>query len=209
MHLDAIDLKDFYACPLGLVVRKLLGAAHQGALRRPQDPAAPSGSASPPPISPCSGARPSLCGALMPARARRHCLAGEGPVFERAGRRDRAAADRRERRPASCSCICWNGRRNPRELLREMWRVLAPNGRLLIVVPNRRGLWARVDTTPFGYGSPFSRSQLTKPAQGRHVLAGGMGLRALYAALQLAHPAANGRCSGSASGSCCGRPSPA
>ena len=24
------------------------------------------------------------------------------------------------------------------------------------------GLWARVDTTPFGYGSPFSRSQLTK-----------------------------------------------
>ncbi len=50
----------------------------------------------------------------------------------------------------------------PRELLRELWRVLAPNGRLLLVVPNRRGLWARVDTTPFGYGSPFSRSQLTR-----------------------------------------------
>ena len=49
-----------------------------------------------------------------------------------------------------------------RALLRELWRVLAPNGRLLLVVPNRRGLWARVDTTPFGYGSPFSRSQLTK-----------------------------------------------
>jgi SAM-dependent methyltransferase len=47
-------------------------------------------------------------------------------------------------------------------LLRELWRVLAPNGRLLLIVPNRRGLWARVDTTPFGYGSPFSRSQLTK-----------------------------------------------
>ena len=29
-------------------------------------------------------------------------------------------------------------------------------------MPNRRGLWARVDTTPFGYGSPFSRRQLTK-----------------------------------------------
>jgi SAM-dependent methyltransferase len=50
----------------------------------------------------------------------------------------------------------------PLELLREIWRVLAPNGRLLIVVPNRRGMWARVDTTPFGYGSPFSRSQLTR-----------------------------------------------
>jgi SAM-dependent methyltransferase len=49
-----------------------------------------------------------------------------------------------------------------RVLLREIWRVLSPQGRLLIVVPNRRGLWARVDTTPFGYGSPFSRSQLTQ-----------------------------------------------
>src|ERR1700745_2496316 len=26
MQLDAIDLKDFYACPLGVVVRRLLGA---------------------------------------------------------------------------------------------------------------------------------------------------------------------------------------
>jgi SAM-dependent methyltransferase len=49
-----------------------------------------------------------------------------------------------------------------RTLLREIWRVLSPDGRVLIVVPNRRGLWARVDTTPFGYGSPFSRSQLAK-----------------------------------------------
>ena len=46
--------------------------------------------------------------------------------------------------------------------MRELWRVLAPNGRLLIIVPNRRGLWARVDTTPFGHGRPFSRSQITK-----------------------------------------------
>src|SRR6185295_20330143 len=42
-----------------------------------------------------------------------------------------------------------------------MWRVLAPEGRLLLIVPNRRGLWARVDTTPFGHGRPYSRSQLT------------------------------------------------
>ena len=47
-------------------------------------------------------------------------------------------------------------------LLREVWRVLAPNGRLLAVVPNRRGLWARIDTTPFGHGRPFSRGQVTR-----------------------------------------------
>jgi SAM-dependent methyltransferase len=45
-------------------------------------------------------------------------------------------------------------------LLREMWRVLAPEGKLLIIVPNRRGLWARFDTTPFGHGRPYSRGQL-------------------------------------------------
>jgi SAM-dependent methyltransferase len=44
--------------------------------------------------------------------------------------------------------------------LREIWRVLVPGGRLLLVVPNRRGLWARGETTPFGYGHPFSRGQL-------------------------------------------------
>jgi SAM-dependent methyltransferase len=47
-------------------------------------------------------------------------------------------------------------------LLREVWRVLAPNGRLLAVVPNRRGLWARIDTTPFGHGRPYSRAQVTR-----------------------------------------------
>jgi SAM-dependent methyltransferase len=46
-------------------------------------------------------------------------------------------------------------------LLREVWRVLAAGGQLLAVVPNRRGLWARMDNTPFGHGRPYSRSQIT------------------------------------------------
>ena len=48
----------------------------------------------------------------------------------------------------------------PAEMLRELWRVISPQGRLVMVVPNRRGLWARSDLTPFGYGQPYSRSQL-------------------------------------------------
>src|SRR5919198_5454628 len=47
-------------------------------------------------------------------------------------------------------------------LLREAWRVLAAGGRLLAVVPNRRGVWARMDTTPFGHGRPYSREQITQ-----------------------------------------------
>jgi SAM-dependent methyltransferase len=47
------------------------------------------------------------------------------------------------------------------DMLRELWRVLAPQGRAIFIVPNRRGVWARLDTTPFGHGRPFSRGQLT------------------------------------------------
>lgn len=50
---------------------------------------------------------------------------------------------------------------DPTALLREVWRVLAAGGQLLAVIPNRRGLWARMDTTPFGHGRPYSRSQIT------------------------------------------------
>lgn len=49
----------------------------------------------------------------------------------------------------------------PADMLQEIWRVLAPQGRLFLVVPNRRGLWARFDSSPFGYGQPFSRPQLS------------------------------------------------
>ncbi len=48
----------------------------------------------------------------------------------------------------------------PGRLLDECWRVLAPEGRLLVIAPNRSGLWARRDATPFGYGRPYSMEQL-------------------------------------------------
>jgi SAM-dependent methyltransferase len=49
-----------------------------------------------------------------------------------------------------------------RALLNEVWRVLAGGGRLLVLVPNRRSLWAVNSTTPFGQGSPYSSNQLTR-----------------------------------------------
>ena len=49
---------------------------------------------------------------------------------------------------------------NPSALLDECWRALGPGGRVVFIVPNRAGLWSRSDSTPFGYGRPYSLSQL-------------------------------------------------
>jgi SAM-dependent methyltransferase len=49
-----------------------------------------------------------------------------------------------------------------RPLLKEVWRVLAGGGKLLAVLPNRRGIWARIDGTPFGQGHPYTQGQLSR-----------------------------------------------
>lgn len=49
-------------------------------------------------------------------------------------------------------------------VLQEAWRVLTGQGRLLMIVPNRTGIWARMDNTPFGHGTPYSIGQI------RHLL---------------------------------------
>jgi SAM-dependent methyltransferase len=51
---------------------------------------------------------------------------------------------------------------NARALLREVWRVLKDDGRLLVVAPNRVGLWAHVERTPFGHGLPYSPGQIDR-----------------------------------------------
>ncbi len=49
---------------------------------------------------------------------------------------------------------------SPEESFEELWRVLKSSGRLLIVVPNRVGFWARADWSPFGQGQPYSARQV-------------------------------------------------
>ncbi|MBU6235770.1 MAG: methyltransferase domain-containing protein [Alphaproteobacteria bacterium] len=49
---------------------------------------------------------------------------------------------------------------DPAAALEEAWRVLRPEGKLMLVVPNRTGLWARAEKTPFGHGRPFTHTQL-------------------------------------------------
>jgi SAM-dependent methyltransferase len=55
-----------------------------------------------------------------------------------------------------------------RLLLKEIWRVLAGGGRLLAVVPNRRGIWARLERTPLGMGHPYTAGQLARLLRDEH-----------------------------------------
>lgn len=49
---------------------------------------------------------------------------------------------------------------NPRAVCRDLWRVMAPEGRIVVAVANRQGLWARAERTPFGHGRPWTLRQL-------------------------------------------------
>lgn len=51
---------------------------------------------------------------------------------------------------------------NPQQMIREVWRVLSDGGRLILVVPNRVGIWSHIEKTPFGHGHPYSLSQLNQ-----------------------------------------------
>ena len=51
---------------------------------------------------------------------------------------------------------------HPNRLLREVWRLLKDEGRLIVLVPNRRGLWCWSENTPFGYGQPYSSGQIDR-----------------------------------------------
>jgi SAM-dependent methyltransferase len=160
MHLDALDLKDFYGTPLGSVVRRLLGRHLRKCWKDVRKARVFGlGYATPylgqfrPEAEPLGALMPAELGAVpWPAQGQRNSILVDAT--------DLPLIDECADRLLLVHMLEWSEK--SRSLLRELWRVLSPNGRLLIVVPNRRGMWARVDTTPFGHGTPFSRSQLSR-----------------------------------------------
>lgn len=160
MHPDVVDLEEFYARPLGAVVRRLLGHRLRARWRDVRGMRVFGIGFASPYLGAfrCDGA---LVGSLMPAEQGFVRWPGDGPSHVALVEEHRlplgdAVADR---------IVTVHGLEttdNVRATLAELWRVLAANGRLLLIVPNRRGLWARFDTTPFGQGQPYSRGQLTR-----------------------------------------------
>ena len=50
----------------------------------------------------------------------------------------------------------------PGEALAEAARVMRPSGRVVVAVAARAGVWSRAEGTPFGHGRPYSRGQLER-----------------------------------------------
>lgn len=49
----------------------------------------------------------------------------------------------------------------PDEMLRSLWQALEPGGQVLLIVPNRRGIWARFGRTPFCTGTPYTLQSIS------------------------------------------------
>jgi len=158
MQHDAADLRDFYKSPLGLVVRRaLLNRISAHWAGRQTGTMLGLGFATP--FLGRYRRDVTRLGALMPASQGALVWPSEGPVRSILVEEDQwPIPDNSVDRLLAVHCLETCERVQP--LVREMWRVLAPQGRLLLIVSNRRGLWARLDTTPFGQGRPYSRSQL-------------------------------------------------
>lgn len=57
---------------------------------------------------------------------------------------------------------CLESGEHVRDMLKEVWRVMTGDARLLVIVPNRQGVWALLERSPFGHGQPYSHAQLSR-----------------------------------------------
>ncbi|MEM7618898.1 MAG: methyltransferase domain-containing protein [Pseudomonadota bacterium] len=158
MHIDVTELRDFYLSPLGIATRSLL----RKKLRQQWSDVTGLNIFGVGFAAPFLGAfrgEALRLGALMPASQGVILWPAKGPY--------QSALVEEQTLPLASSsidrCIIVHSlemSESANHLLQEVWRILVPDGHIIVIAPNRHGLWARFDKTPFGYGQPFSRRQL-------------------------------------------------
>lgn len=162
MRRDVLDLRDFYASPLGRVVRDAVGRHLAQAWGDAAGLDVLLWGYATPWASSLSAARRTL--AAMPAMQgveawptlarNRACLAPEDALPFPAALFDRVLLAHVLEESDS-----------PASALAEAARVLRPSGRVVIVAAARAGVWSRAESTPFGHGRPYSRLQLEREAR--------------------------------------------
>ena len=161
--MDVLELRQFYASPLGRQVRRML-ARRLAALPAPPEDARVLGLGFAAPWLDAWRERARATFAFMPA----HQGASRWPAGGAAATAlvDEAALPLPDASIDMALVVHALELTPAREaMMRELWRVLAPSGHAVFIVPNRTGLWAGSDSVPFGHGRPFSRRQLERLLQ--------------------------------------------
>lgn len=159
MLIDAEELIAYYASPLGRMTRRLVGARLRSIWSSPDGLTLIGHGYAAPYLGAFHAAR--HLAAVMPAAQGAVRWPREGPSRVVLAENDRLPlAD--ESVDGLLAVHSLENALDPRRQLREFWRVLRGEGRLVVVVPNRRGIWARIDATPFGSGRPYSSGQLDR-----------------------------------------------
>ncbi|MDR3407457.1 MAG: methyltransferase domain-containing protein [Methylovirgula sp.] len=158
MTLDIVDLRSFYDSPLGKATERFLGQVIRARFANCVGQSILGVGYAAPYLEMFRGDALRLL-AFMPAE--------QGVVNWPASGPSASALIETSMMPLPDSCIdrvlvvhALEIAEHPRDLLAEIWRILTPGGRMLAFAPRRAGLWAQLDTTPFGNGQPYSRSQL-------------------------------------------------
>jgi SAM-dependent methyltransferase len=160
MRRDVLELRQFYASPLGRAARSMVGRKVLEAWGDAHGLDVLALGYATPFVSPLSGAARRVVAAMPASQGVEIWPAGERNrttlVAEDAFPFTNALFDRILLAHAIEECP------DPVAFLREVWRVLAPSGRVIVAVAARNGLWADAEKTPFGHGRPYSRGQLAE-----------------------------------------------
>jgi SAM-dependent methyltransferase len=157
MYLDVVDIRDFYASPLGRAVLRQLHPVVASLSEVDASTRVLGFGFATPYLEAVEGAERRI--AFMPA--------GQGVIDWPAGGGSATALVEEDSLPLPDSSIdlailvhALEMSPRPHALMAELRRVLTGGGRLVIVAPNRQGPWARSDISPFGFGRPYSRTQI-------------------------------------------------
>jgi SAM-dependent methyltransferase len=168
MFNDIVELRDFYQTPLGQMARRMLRARVVEMWPNVQGERILVLGYGVPLLRPMYAQAAALY-AAMPAQQGVSYWPREGPnVSALVEMSDLPLPDNSIDRVIALHAL--EGLAEPGPLLEEVWRVMRSGGRFLTIVPNRRGLWAHSDRTPFGHGQPYSTSQIRNALQNQGFL---------------------------------------
>ena len=160
MWMDAVDLRDFYATPLGRMARRTISGRIRAHWPKLNGLSVLGIGYATPYLEPMRGEAARTIAAMPAAQGVLRWPRDGGGLAALTPETELPFADVSMDRVLLVHAL--ECAEQVRPLLREAWRVLSESGRLLVVAPNRSGVWARLDPTPFGHGQPYSPPQLSR-----------------------------------------------